>query len=562
MPKNRPRLQQVAPDPEDEEQRPLLDDQHPDHGTLTEQQAAIESRLHDGLDEEGNPIIREPTTLKLLAAIAPLYSLSFFAALDSTIVATLAGRISNEFHSFTLLSWLGSGYLVGNAATQPLSGKLSDIYGRKAGLIFASTFFSIGTLMCAAAPSPSVIIAGRIVAGIGGGCINTMSTFVASDLIPLRRRGTWQGIANLVFGSGMGLGGFFGGLMADTIGWRWAFYIQVPFIVLGGVICFFTINIPIKESATSKIKRVDFLGALTLSTSLVLLVLGLSVGGNLVPWKHPLVIASLPLSVVALMAFVYVEARVASEPIIPVRLLLHRTVASALLASWFITMSVYCSVYYAPIYFTVISHLSTTQTGIRLIPFSAALALGSLGAGLIMRSTGKYYLLTCANLLIFTTANVLMAVFFRQGLPLWPPFLILTLQGLGYGALLTIMLLALLAAVSHAHQAVITSAQYAVRSTGSTIGVVLGSAVFQNILSRALWARFGDVPGAEEIIARLRDDLDEVSRLGPRWRAGVEAAYADALRGVWGVMLALGLVGALALLCVREHRLYSSLDRK
>lgn len=89
--------------------------------------------------------------------------------IDSTIVATLASPISTTFHSFTLLSWLGSGYLIANAAIQPLSGRLTDIFGRRAGLIFACTFFAAGTLICGVAQSAQVMILGRVVAGAGGG---------------------------------------------------------------------------------------------------------------------------------------------------------------------------------------------------------------------------------------------------------------------------------------------------------------------------------------------------------------------------------------------------------
>ncbi|KAG8628932.1 hypothetical protein KVT40_002797 [Elsinoe batatas] len=560
MPVKRGSLQDIPPEPvENDEERPLLDEEHPDHGTITNEQAIEEGRAVERAD---HPKGDEPSTGKLLITIGPLFLAAFFAAADSTIVATLASPISTSFQSFTLLSWLASGYLIANAAIQPLSGRLSDIYGRKSGVIFACTFFAIGTLMCGLAQSAPVIIAGRIIAGAGGGCINTLSTFIATDLIPLRKRGLWQGYSNLVYGTGMGLGGILGGFINDRIGWRWAFHVQVPFIILAGIIASITVNIPVKETDTSKIKRVDFLGAITLSLSLILLLIGLNSGGNIVPWRHPLVYISLPASAISLLIFIYTESRLASEPIIPVRLLLHRTVASACLTNWFTTMSVFAIFYYGPIYFSVIQNLTSTGTGARLIPSSAGMALGSLACGIIMRKTGRYYYLNCFISFLSLVATSCIAIFFRPGLALWPPFLILALHGIAYGGMLTITLLALLAAVSHKDQAVITSASYAFRSTGSTIGITLAGAVFQNILSRELWAKFGDYPDAEEVIGRLRDDLDAVKHLGPRWRRGVEEAYADALRGVWGVVLVLAAAGAVSSLCMREHGLGRRLERK
>ncbi|KAF2149556.1 MFS general substrate transporter [Myriangium duriaei CBS 260.36] len=557
MPQRQGSLQPVAPEPIDEEQRPLLDSEHPDHGTISAQQAAEEARATEDPSEHAGP-----STGKLLLIMFPMYCSAFFAAADGTIVATLASPIASSFKSFTLVSWIATGYLIANAAFQPLSGRISDIYGRRPGIIFACTFFAVGTLMCGLAKTPGMLIAGRVIAGTGGGCINTLTTFIATDLIPLRRRGLWQGFSNLVYGSGMATGGVVGGLINDSLGWRWAFNIQVPFIVVAGIWAAIAVDIPVKETDKSKIKRVDFAGALTLATSLVLLLLGLNTGGNLLPWSSPLVIVSLVLSILVLLAFIYIEARVASEPIIPVRLLLHRTVMSALLANWFGTMSVFAIFYYAPIYFTSLQHLSSSGTGARLAASSAGTALGSMSAGLIMRLSGRYYWLMAGDAFLSVLSAALIAIFFRPGLALWPPFLILGLHGFAYGALLTISLLALLAAVSHRDQAVITSAQYAFRSTGSTIGITLAAAVFQNVLSNGLENRFGDRPDAGRIIARLRDDPGEIAGLGPRWRKGVEECYADALRGVWGLVLALAAMAAIASLCMREHKLHMTIDRK
>jgi len=124
------------------------------------------------------PKVNEPSTWDLALTMGPCYIGSFLAALDSTIVATLSGPISDEFKSFTLLSWLASAYLISNAATQPLSGRLTDIYGRRNGLLVAYVLFAIGNLICGLARSEVVMLIGRVVAGMGGGCMNTISVFV------------------------------------------------------------------------------------------------------------------------------------------------------------------------------------------------------------------------------------------------------------------------------------------------------------------------------------------------------------------------------------------------
>ena len=180
----------------------------------------------DNRPENDVPLAEEPSTGKLLLVMGSIWFGTFLAALDSTIVATLSAPISASFSSLSLLSWLASAYFIANAALQPISGRLTDILSRRTGLLFSNVFFAAGNLICGLATSESVMILGRVVAGMGGGGLNAISTFVASDLIPLRRRGVWQGFGNISFGLGASLGGVFGGWINDTWGWRKAFLIQ------------------------------------------------------------------------------------------------------------------------------------------------------------------------------------------------------------------------------------------------------------------------------------------------------------------------------------------------
>ncbi|KAK4507018.1 hypothetical protein PRZ48_000752 [Zasmidium cellare] len=560
MPSKKDSLSVVAPEPVDE-RSPLLNNAngHPSEQENIEAQAEQERREH----EAGTvPLAEEPSTKKLLLTMGSLWLVTFFAALDSTVVATLTGPISSSFNSGTSFAWIASGYLLANAACQPLSGKLTDIYGRRAGLVFAVTFFTIGTLLCGLAKHDWMMVLGRIVAGSGGGCLNTVSVFIASDLIPLRKRGVWQGISNIVFGAGMGLGGVYGGFINDRLGWRYAFLIQIPFIVVGGIIAIIMVNVPVKETDKAKIKRVDFLGAFTLVAALVLLILGLNSGGNIVPWNHPLVYVPIPLSFVFLLIFIYVEDKIAPEPVIPVRLLLNRSVTAALLTNWFMTMSVFGLLYYGPIFFQVVRGISPTEAGTQFIPQAAGMSLGSLLAGIYMRWSGKYWWWQVGAQCLSILGAALILAFFDENVSLAPPFIFLFVGGLGYGSMLTVTLLALISAVDHKYQAVITSASYAFRSTGSTIGITIASTVFQNLLKSFLYERFGDRPDAADRIRHIRDNPDDIRNLPNSWKTGVIESYVAALRGVWTVVLALTIISSITCLFIRQHTLYSSLDRK
>lgn len=334
----------------------------------------------------------------------------------------------------------------------------------------------------------------------------------------------------------------------------------MPLTVVSGIMVFFTVKIPVKQSSKSALKRIDFLGAAALITTLVLLLLGLNSGGNVVPWNHPLIYTTLPLSFFSLLLFIYIESQHASEPVIPVKLLLNRTVLAACLTNWFITMSVYSLLFYGPIYFQV-KGLSTTQAGARLIPQSIGTAFGSVSTGLVMRWTGKYYILNIVTQIIFTSAYILLSTF-NLTTPAWEPVLTFFMSGTGYSGMLTTTLLALISAVDHQEQAVITSASYAFRSTGSAIGVTVASAVFQNILKIRLWSEFGDREGGSQIIGRVRESLDEIRMLPIEWRGEVREVYMEALRGVFLASLGIAALGGLVSLAMRENVLHKSLERK
>ncbi|KAI9682419.1 MAG: hypothetical protein M1817_000473 [Caeruleum heppii] len=545
-----------------DEESPLLRNERSstrdDSRSGLKEDAVVRSAGSDGGD--GNvPIPEEPSNPRLALILGTVYIGVFLAALDQTIIATVSGPISSTFQSLQLFSWIASAYLISNAAFQPLSGRLTDIFSRRSGLILSNILFALGNLMCGLATTKWVMIVGRVVAGAGGGGLNAIATFVGSDLVPLRKRGVVQGIGNICFGVGSGLGGVFGGWMNDVYSWRVAFLVQVPLIVVSAVMAFFFVHVPVKDARTAGWKRVDFLGALTLVAALISLLLGLNSGGSLVPWSHPLILTSLPLSALLLATFVYVEAHVASEPIIPVRLLLHRTVAAACLTNWFSTMAVFALIFYGPIYFQVLG-LSTTAAGARLIPQSLGAAVSSLGTGLIMKATGKYWYLNVGVQICFVLSGALVSTLTLRT-PAWPPFLYLFLGGFGYGGMLTITLLSLISAVDHAHQAVITSASYAFRSTGSTIGITLASAVFQNLLKARLWRTFEDHGDAAEVIRRIRHSFDEIRHLPPGWRDGVRESYMWALRGVFVTSLGLAVIGAAVSLFMREHVLHKTLAR-
>ena len=356
------------------------------------------------------------------------------------------------------------------------------------------------------------------------------------------------------------LGGVFGGVLNDTSSWGWrlAFLVQMPIVLVSAVLVFVLVNIPPKISNKSLVSRIDFTGAFLTVSFLVLLLLGLNAGGNLVPWTHPLVLTTIPLSIALFVGFVWWESR-AEQPIIPVLLLLERTVFTACITNLMCTMATMMILFYVPLYLQVLGH-SSTQVGLRLLSSSFGVSLSSVGSGLIMKKTGKYVVLGISLVSLFVVGVGLLATLGASS-PEWVPFVALACIGAGYGGMLTVTLLACIAAVDHTHQAVITSATYAFRSVGATLGITVASAVYQNILKAQLWDRFGGLPGAAEEIAKIRDDLGELGSLPEGWYEGVIQSFMEAFRGVWLTALGMGIAGLLAISLMRQHKLHSSLSR-
>ncbi|KAF5665185.1 multidrug resistance protein fnx1 [Fusarium denticulatum] len=549
-----------------DERTPLLkstsQSQNPDAEPPSEAQGDDPDRgLPAGQEEETTVVAEEVSTGRLVLIFGTAWIGVFLGAIDSTIIATLSGPISSEFQSLSLLSWLATAYLISNAACQPISGRLTDIFGRGPGLVFSNIFFAAGNLVCGLARDQTTMIIGRVVAGIGGGGLMSISTFLGSDLVPLRKRGIIQGLGNICYGSGAMLGGVFGGLINDhtSQGWRLAFLIQVPPVLVSAVAVHFLVRVPPKQSDKSFLARIDFMGAFLTSSFLVFLLLGLNSGGNLVPWTHPLPLTTIPLAFITFGLFLFWESK-ARQPIIPVKLLLDRTVLNACLCNLACTMAVMGALFYVPLYLQVLGS-SATQSGIQILPSPIGISVGSLLSGFIMKRTGKYTKLGVVGLL-FLIAGVVVLTIQNEHSPKWLMGVSFFLIGSGYGATLTTTLLACIAAVDHSQQAVITSATYLARSLGSTVGVTIGSAVYQNILKARLWDRFGAEPGAADEIRRIRDDLDEIKHLPEGWHDGVISSFVEAFRGVWLTLLAFAIIGLLCISLMRQHTLHSTLERR
>ncbi|KAK8049889.1 major facilitator superfamily transporter [Apiospora phragmitis] len=254
----------------------------------------------------------------------------FLYGFDSTITAATYAVISSAFGATHAASWLTTSYLVTSTASQPLYGRVSDLFGRRVCFFFATVTFALGFLGCGLAGDVVTLNGMRALARLGGGGLMTMATIINSDMIPFKKRGMYQAFQNGVTGFGYICGASLGGAIADTIGWRWCFVLQVPVSVFAFVIGWLAVedpkvNLVIGSKTLKKTWHVvDFSGALLLVAAVSVQLVGLSLGGNELPWSSPWVIGALLGSLVLFVLFalfIRVEKRTKVIPMIPLRML-------------------------------------------------------------------------------------------------------------------------------------------------------------------------------------------------------------------------------------------------
>lgn len=206
----------------------------------------------------------------------------FVACFDSTIMVSSHPVITSYFNSANSASWLSTAFLLTSTSFQPLFGRLSDTIGRKPPYIFCLAIFLISTIWCATAQSMTSFIAARALCGLGAGGMVSLGAIITSDLVPIEIRGAYQSYTNAVYGAGAALGAALGGAIADHLGWRWEFGVQVPFIALALVLACFTTpsRLGLQDGVQQKtvleaMKVFDYKGSFLLTTSLAFLILGI-----------------------------------------------------------------------------------------------------------------------------------------------------------------------------------------------------------------------------------------------------------------------------------------------
>ncbi|KAG7286989.1 hypothetical protein NEMBOFW57_006489 [Staphylotrichum longicolle] len=482
----------------------------------------------------------------------------FVACFDSTIMASSHPVITSYFGSSNSASWLSTAFLLTSTSFQPVLGGLSDALGRKTPYVATIAVFLVATVWCALAGSMESFIVARAVCGLGAGGMMTLASIIVSDVVPIEIRGAFQSYMNMTYGVGSMLGAALGGAMADYLGWRWEFGVQVPVVVFCLVVAVLVVPSDLglhgkeKQTIREAMRTFDFKGSVLMASSVTFLILGLNLGGNVLPWSHPFVIASLAIFVVFFPLFLWVETR-ATKPIMPLHLVLKSPYSNLVLSNHIAAFLSVATIFNVPLFFQGVLLTSATTSGFRLIFSSAAASTAGAATGFLITYTRRLKW----PLVLGTSLSVVGALSLAAMQRGWPAFLyILCLlpSAAGSGFQFPGTFMAVLSVSEQSEQAVVTSTLILWRSLGQVLGIACSSLVVQN----ALWSYlevFVSGPEKEKVVGLVRKSVEAIRELPVEYREQVVQSYEAALRVTFLSCSVLAVVSLLLILPVRLPRL-------
>ncbi|MFE3445905.1 MDR family MFS transporter [Nocardia sp. NPDC059180] len=411
------------------------------------------------------------------AVLGSLMLATSLVALDSTIIATAVLTITESLGGFAQFPWLFSIYLLAQAVTVPIYGKLSDVVGRKPVILFGIGVFALGSLLCGLAGSMVGLIIFRAIQGVGAGAIQPMTMTIAGDLYNLAERAKVQGYLASVWAISSVAGPLLGGVFAEYIGWRWIFLINIPISALAGWMLLRNFT----ETAPRRRQRVDYLGATLLTVGAGALILGLLEGGQAWAWQSPTSIAIFAGGAVVIGLFVLVQRR-AAHPILPLWLFTRRVVVASSAVSLMVGALLLGLTSYVPTFAQGVLGTGALVAGLTVGALTLGWPLAASQAGRVYLRLGfRTTALIGSSLAAIGAASTLLI---GAQSPLWQVAASCFVIGSGMGLVATPTLIAAQTSADWNERGVVTSANMFARSLGSAVGV----AVFGAIVN----ARIGD----------------------------------------------------------------------
>ncbi len=403
----------------------------------------------------------------------------FLAALEATAVGTAMPTVVADLGGVSRYSWVFSAYLLTATTTVPMYGKLADLFGRRLIFTVSISLFLTGSILCGTAGSFTQLIVYRSIQGLGAGGVMPVSITLVGDIYTLEERGRMQGLFSAVWATSSLVGPAAGGLITDFLSWRWVFYINIPF----GIAALALLRAFLREEGERREHRLDYLGTLSLTGSVAVLLLALLEGPELWGWMDARTLGMLAFSFSGILFFLWQETR-APEPMLPLELFEIRVIAVASLGGLLMGTLMYVAAAFVPMFTQGVLGGTAIDAGMTLAPMSIGWPIASTTSGwLLMRFGYRPFILAGAVFGIFGSMLLAAADPASGRIPVMAAMFLL---GMGLGFTSTPYLLAVQNAVPWNRRGVATSSVQFFRSIGGAVAVAALGAVLNAHLAREL----------------------------------------------------------------------------
>ena len=492
---------------------------------------------------------------EILEAMIGLLAALFTALLSTTIVATALPTIIGDLKgSQTAYAWVITTALLANAASTPIWGKLADIFSKKMLVQSAIIIFVVGSIIAGLAHNVPILLAARVVQGIGMGGLTALVVAIIGSIVSPRERGRYSGYMGATMAVSMSGGPILGGVIVDSpLGWRWCFFVCVPLAVIALFLLQKTLRIKTERAENISI---DWLGATLLTAGVSVLLIWVSFAGKAgyYDWISRESAMYVGGGLLLLVATVLVESRV-KAPIIPLKIVTERTTGLAIIASIAVGLGMFGSTTFLGQYFQTARGFSPTIAGMLSIPLVVGMLIASVGSGQLISRFGKWKV-------FMVTGSVLLIVGFAllgtidHATNLWWVSIFTLIVGLGTGMLMQNLVLVVQNTVSVHNIGAASSNVAFFRTFGGAIGVsVLGSVLATRVadLSSGGLARLGVSGGSSG------GSLDIDSLPGPV-ASIIRAAYGDATGRIFLIAAAAAVVALIAVSLLPNRPLRRTID--
>ncbi|MFJ5260536.1 MFS transporter [Streptomyces sp. NPDC088387] len=490
---------------------------------------------------------------QIMEALTGLLLGMFVAILSSTIVSNALPDIIKDLGGGqSAYTWVVTASLLAMTASTPLWGKLADLISKKLLIQLALGVFVLGSAAAGLSQNPAMLITFRAVQGIGMGGLSALAQIILAAMISPRERGRYNGYLGATFATAMVGGPLIGGVITDTdwLGWRWCFYVGVPFAVIALIVLQRTLHLPVVKRQV----KVDWSGAFFITASVSLLLVWVTFAGDKYDWVSWQTYAMVGGTIALLLVFMLIESK-ASEPIIPLRLFRNRTITLASIASLFVGIAMFAGTIFFSQYFQLARDKSPTMSGVLTIPLIAGLFVSSTVSGRIITKTGRWKAwLLIGGVLITAGLGLLGTIEYNT--PYWHVGVFMALLGLGVGMMMQNLVLATQNQVAPSDLGVASSVVTFFRSLGGAVGVSALGAVLTHRITHYIQEGAASLdPQSQAALAGASDtnaSLPDLDALPAPIRTLMESSYGSGIADVFLYAAPIALLALLSALFIKE----------